>query len=167
MAGIVLPVESRKRSVFVFKTQNPPRGFTTLVDPTFAKHGLYARAYHGDFFAMTAPAPKDDLHTRDSSIDFALFDEFVRPALANRVVGFEDIELVDSWAGHYEVSTFDQNAFVGRHAKVRLELSSHVRASRSNLQTVRRYATLYLRPDSQVMESCMPRPPDAVLLSSL
>jgi FAD-dependent oxidoreductase domain-containing protein 1 len=118
LAGLDLPIESRKRSAFVFRAQHPPRGFTNLIDPTFSHHGVYARPYGSDFLAMTAPDPSQDPDTDDATVDQHLFTDVIRPALARRVRGFEDVELVDSWAGHYEMNCFDQNAILGPHPEV-------------------------------------------------
>ena len=118
MASVPLPIEARKRSAFVFRCAKPPAGFTNLVDPTFAHRGIYARPYHGDFLAVTSPAPEVDHHTDDMAADLTLFHDIIRPGLARRVVGFEDIQLVDAWAGHYEINTFDQNGVIGRHPDI-------------------------------------------------
>jgi glycine/D-amino acid oxidase-like deaminating enzyme len=68
--------------------------------------------------AVTAPPPERDAATPDLEPDTYLFDEVIRAALARRVSGFEDTELVRAWAGHYEMNTFDQNAIVGPHTDV-------------------------------------------------
>ena len=119
MVAIPLPIEARKRSAFVFRTATPPAHFTNLVDPTFAGRGIYARPFRGDFLAVTSPAPAVDHHTSDLSADLTLFHDIVRPGLAKRVEGFERIELVEAWAGHYEMNTFDQNGVIGPHPDVR------------------------------------------------
>lgn len=118
MASVPLPIEARKRSAFVCRCANPPAGFTNLVDPTFANRGIYARPYHADFLAVTSPAPAVDHHTDDMAADLRLFHDIIRPGLARRVVGFEDIQLVDAWAGHDEIDTFDQNGVIGRHPEI-------------------------------------------------
>lgn len=117
LAGITIPVEPRKRTVCVF---NAPRidGFPNLVDPTVAGRGLYVRPYGDLYMAVTAPPPERDPATRDLEPDVYLFDEVIRDALARRVRGFENAELVRAWAGHYEMNTFDQNAIVGAHPDV-------------------------------------------------
>lgn len=119
LAGVDVPVESRKRSVYVFRAQQPPADFACLIDPTFASRGVFARPYgkpdEGLFMAVTSPAPNDDPHTHDFQVDDVLFEEVIQPALARRVRGFERIERVHAWAGHYEMNTFDQNAVVGAH----------------------------------------------------
>jgi glycine/D-amino acid oxidase-like deaminating enzyme len=68
MAGVMIPVESRKRTAFVF------------------------------------------------SVDLRLFDKVIRPTLSCRVQGFERMTLQRSWAGHYGISTLEQNAFIGAPA---------------------------------------------------
>lgn len=117
-AGVTLPIESRRRTAFVFRAGRPPEGFLNLVDPTYGSRGVYARPYRGNFMAVTSPEPANDPHTRDLTPDLELFDEIVRPALARRVRGFEDLELIDAWAGHYEINTFDQNAILGAHPDI-------------------------------------------------
>jgi FAD-dependent oxidoreductase domain-containing protein 1 len=118
LANVSIPIEARKRSAFVFRTDHSPNGFMNFVDPTFASRGIYARPYRGQFMAVTSPAVEDDPDTDNLEVDLGLFEEIIRPALARRVHGFERIELVDAWAGHYEINTFDQNAIIGRHPQL-------------------------------------------------
>jgi FAD-dependent oxidoreductase domain-containing protein 1 len=116
LAGIEVPVEARKRTAFVFRAAEPPHGFTNLVDPTFGGRGIYARPYGDHFMAVTAP--DDDPDTDSLEPDLALFDARIRPGLGRRVRGFERMELVDAWAGHYELNAFDQNAIIGPHPEI-------------------------------------------------
>lgn len=117
LAGATIPVEPRKRTVCVFRAPAVD-GFPNLVDPTVAGRGLYVRPYGDLYMAVTAPPPERDPATGDLEPDTYLFDEVIRDALARRVHGFEDAELVRAWAGHYEMNTFDQNAIVGPHPDV-------------------------------------------------
>ncbi|HEX2057423.1 MAG TPA: FAD-binding oxidoreductase [Actinomycetota bacterium] len=118
LAGATVPVEPRKRTVCLFRTRARIEGFPNLVDPTVAGRGLYVRPYDDLYMAVTAPPPERDPATFDLEPDTYLFDEVLRDALARRVRGFEDAELVRAWAGHYEMNTFDQNAIVGPHPDV-------------------------------------------------
>lgn len=113
-AGVRIPVEPRKRTVCVFRAGRID-GFPNLVDPTVAGRGLYVRPHDDAYMAVISPPPERDPATFDLEPDTYLFDVFIRDALARRVRGFEDAELVRAWAGHYEMNTFDQNAIVGGH----------------------------------------------------
>ena len=118
LVGERVPVEPRKRTVFLFKPRTPVGDLPNLVDPTVEGRGLYVRPYEDVFLAVTAPPPQRDPATNDLEPDDYLFDEIVRPALARRVHGFEEVEVVRAWAGHYEMNTFDQNAIIGQHSDV-------------------------------------------------
>ncbi len=50
--------------------------------------------------------------------DRAPFESFVWPALAHRVPAFDQLRLLDTWAGHYEVNTLDHNAIIGPHPAI-------------------------------------------------
>jgi FAD-dependent oxidoreductase domain-containing protein 1 len=117
-SGLDLPVESRKRCAFVFEADGGPADYPCLVDPTVAQRSIFSRPLDGRFLAVTSPDPSRDPSTDDLEVDRDLFEEVIRPGLAGRVKGFQQVELVDAWAGHYEVNTFDQNAVIGRHPAV-------------------------------------------------
>lgn len=112
-SGFELPVESRKRCAFVFEPGEVPEAYPCLVDPTIANRSVFSRPLGNAFLAVTSPDPDSDPDTDDLSVDHALFDDLIRPGLARRVRSFERMELIDAWAGHYEVNTFDQNAVIG------------------------------------------------------
>ena len=117
MAGIELPVESRKRCVFVFDCRQADvlQQCPLIVDVS----GVYCRP-EGQYFVCGVSPPEDqDPPTRDFSIDYHLFDDVVWPALAHRVPVFEAIKQVNAWSGHYAYNTLDQNAIVGRHPVVK------------------------------------------------
>lgn len=118
MVGEVAPVEGRKRTVFLFRPKTPVEDVPNVVDPTVAGRGMYLRPYEDVFMAVTAPSPEKDPATTDLEPDDYLFDEVLRPALAARVQGFEDVDVVRTWAGHYELNSFDQNAIIGPHSDV-------------------------------------------------
>ena len=118
LAGIDIPIESRKRSAFVFAPRERPFEMTNIIDPTFGARGVYARPYQEHVLAVTSPAPEDDPDTDNLEPDLHLFDEVIVPALSRRVRGFEQMQLVHAWAGHYEMNTFDQNAILGPHPRI-------------------------------------------------
>lgn len=122
MAGLDIPVEPRKRSVFVFDCAQSPEGtarvnegrLPLMIDPS----GLYVRP-EGRFFLCGMPPSEDPAADWD---DFephhALFEEAVWPVLAERAQAFEAIKLVNFWAGHYAYNTLDHNMVVGPHPEV-------------------------------------------------
>jgi FAD-dependent oxidoreductase domain-containing protein 1 len=117
-SGLSLPVEPRKRCAFVFEADGGPDNYPCLVDPTVAGRSIFSRPLDGRFLAVTSPDPAVDPATDDLGVDRYLFEDVIRPGLRKRVAGFAQVQLVDAWAGHYEVNTFDQNAVIGRHPQV-------------------------------------------------
>ena len=113
-AGIALPVEPRRRSVFVFDVREPP-GLTPLtIDPS----GTWFRPEGRFYIGGTTPAEGNDPPTAPLEVQHQEWDDMVWPALANRVPAFEAAKVVNSWAGYYEYNTFDQNGIVGRHPAI-------------------------------------------------
>lgn len=113
LAGIALPVEPRKRSVFVFEARENFDDMPLLVDPT----GIYVRPEGSVYIcggaedeAGEAAAAPDDFEP-----DWPLFEETIWPVLAMRIPAFEALKLRRAWAGHYDYNTLDQNAIVGPH----------------------------------------------------
>ena len=110
-AGIALPVEPRRRSVFVVDVREPP-GLTPLtIDPS----GVWFRPEGRFYLAGTTPADGNDPAGAPLEVQHAEWDDMVWPALAARVPAFEAAKVVNAWAGYYEYNTFDQNGIVGRH----------------------------------------------------
>jgi glycine/D-amino acid oxidase-like deaminating enzyme len=117
MAGLSLPVEPRKRSVFVFEAKDRFDGMPLLVDPT----GIYVRP-EGSVYVTGGAEP----HATDTAADpndfepdWPLFEDVIWPVLAGRIPAFEAIRPGRAWAGHYDYNTLDQNAVIGPHPAVR------------------------------------------------
>ena len=114
MAGIILPVEPRRRSVFVFDVREPLGPTPLTIDPT----GVWFRPEGRFYIGGTTPAEGNDPAGAPLEVQHQEWDEMVWPALAARVPAFEAAKVVNSWAGYYEYNTFDQNGIVGRHPKI-------------------------------------------------
>ncbi|MHA6645784.1 NAD(P)/FAD-dependent oxidoreductase [Mesorhizobium sp. A623] len=116
MAELALPVEPRKRTVFVFEAREKYADMPLLVDPS----GVYVRpegsvyltggAEHGENEAAADPA--------DFEPEWGLFEETIWPVLATRIPAFEAIKMTRAWAGHYDYNALDQNAVIGPHPEV-------------------------------------------------
>lgn len=113
-AGIELPVESRKRCVFHFRSPARLGGCPLVIDPT----GLYFRPEGEGFLCGIAPPEAEDPESFDFDVPLAWWEERLWPALARRVPGFEAARLVSAWAGHYDVNTLDANVILGPHPSV-------------------------------------------------
>jgi FAD-dependent oxidoreductase domain-containing protein 1 len=114
-AGISLPVEPRKRCVFVVACRADLSGMPLIVDVT----GVWVRPEGNVFICgVSPPQDADPPAAADFAVDHTLFDDIVWPALARRVPAMEALKLVRAWAGHYDFNTFDQNAILGAHPEV-------------------------------------------------
>jgi glycine/D-amino acid oxidase-like deaminating enzyme len=114
MAGVELPVEARRRCVFVFDAQEPPIGCPLVIDTS----GVWFRPEGEAFICGRAPPAEEDLADLPLEVDRRQFEEVLWPALAARVPAFDAIRVANAWAGYYEVNTFDHNAILGPHPEV-------------------------------------------------
>jgi len=111
MAGVVLPVEARRRSVFVFEARKPPPDCPLVIDTS----GVWFRPDGGTFIGAVSPPADEDAADLPLEVVPALWETAVWPALAARVPAFDEVRQTGAWAGYYEMSTFDHNAILGRH----------------------------------------------------
>ena len=114
MAKIKLPVESRKRCVFVFNCRDEIKNCPMVVDNS----GVYFRPEGEHFICGVSPDEDHDPQSFDYDVDYNLFDETIWPILAHRVPAFESIKQINAWAGHYAYNLLDQNAILGTHPQM-------------------------------------------------
>jgi len=113
-AGISLPVQARKRSIFFFTSSARLAHCPMVIDPT----GAYFRPEGEGYLCGIAPSPEQDPECHDFEVQHSLFEEVLWPILAARVPGFEALRLQRSWAGHYDMNLLDHNAILGAHPDV-------------------------------------------------
>lgn len=156
MAGLALPVESRKRCVFVFDCRQAEaiQHCPLVVDVS----GVYFRPEGQYFLCGVSPPEHRDPPTQDFAVDHPLFDDIIWPALAHRAPLFEAIKRINAWSGHYAYNTLDQNAIVGRHPLIKnflfangfsghgLQQSPAVGRGIAELIVHGKYQTIDLRP---------------------
>lgn len=110
-SGIPLPVEPRRRSVFVFDVREAPGVTPLTIDPS----GTWFRPEGRFYIGGTTPVAGNDPAGAPLEVQHQEWDDIVWPTLAARVPAFEAAKVVNAWAGYYEYNTFDQNGIVGRH----------------------------------------------------
>ena len=117
LAGIALPVERRKRYVYVIDCRDTPPGLRSApltIDPS----GVYVRPEGAQFICGLSPAAHEEPAVGGDDIDHAWFDERIWPVLAARVPALEAIKLVNAWSGDYDYNALDQNAVIGAHPQI-------------------------------------------------
>lgn len=116
MLAFPLPVEPRKRYVYVFNSQSPDApGLNTplTVDPSnvyFRRDGLT-----GNYLGGKSPSANQEPLCDTLDVDYEYFDTDIWPVLAKRVPSFENLKVTNAWAGYYETNTFDENGIIGSH----------------------------------------------------
>jgi len=114
LAGVELPVEARRRMVFVFDARWQPPDFPLVIDTS----GVWVRPEGEGFICGHAPPESEDLPDLPLEVDRRQFEHVIWPALAERVPRFEAIKVTNAWAGYYEMNTFDHNAILGPHPEI-------------------------------------------------
>ena len=114
MAGLTLPVEPRKRTVFVIDAPNARHPDA----PLLVDKGFYLRPEGNHWITATVPSEDGPCDINDFEPDLNLFDEVIWEQLYARAPGFDAVKVIRHWVGHYAYNTLDQNAILGPHPAV-------------------------------------------------
>jgi FAD-dependent oxidoreductase domain-containing protein 1 len=111
-AGIDLPVRPRKRMVFVVACRTPLPGCPMVIDPS----GICMRPEGAYYICCRSPGENEpDPDEPPLEVEESMFTDLMWPILAARIPALEELKLVSSWAGYYEMNLFDHNGVVGPH----------------------------------------------------
>jgi FAD-dependent oxidoreductase domain-containing protein 1 len=114
MAGVDLPVRARARSVFVLASPAVLPGCPLVIDPS----GFWVRTEGRHFITGAPPRANEDRDDLPLDPDHSLFEDVIWPALAARIPAFEELRVINAWAGYYEMNTIDRNGIVGPHPEI-------------------------------------------------
>jgi FAD-dependent oxidoreductase domain-containing protein 1 len=115
LAGIALPVEPRKRTVFMIRAPLDGTGMPLVFDPS----GMWLRPEGEGFICGISPTDHPDPDaTGDFNPDMDLLEDLVWPLLAHRIPALEQIRLQRAWAGHYDMCLLDHNAIIGPYPDI-------------------------------------------------
>ncbi|WP_457645984.1 NAD(P)/FAD-dependent oxidoreductase [Profundibacter sp.] len=112
MLGETLPIEPRKRTVFMIDAPNAVHPDAPLM---VCHSGFYLRPEHNQWICAIVPDDDKGADWDDFEPDLHLFEETLWPKLYARSPGFDAVKVISAWAGHYAYNTLDQNAVIGQH----------------------------------------------------
>lgn len=119
LAGIDIPVQAKRRSVFAF-TSRPLPGCPLLIDTTGVwmrpdgEPGPDGQSFIGGWSPRAAEDPDWlDAEPGSQDVDWHLFEDVVWPALAARIPALEELRPGRAWTGPYDMNLLDHNAIVG------------------------------------------------------
>lgn len=114
MVGLDLPVEPRKRTVFVIDVPNARHPDA----PLLVDAGFYMRPEHQHWITATVPQDDGPCDATDFEPDLHLFEDVIWEQIYHRAPGFDAVKVIRHWVGHYAYNTLDQNAILGPHPAV-------------------------------------------------
>jgi glycine/D-amino acid oxidase-like deaminating enzyme len=115
LAGIPLPIEPRKRTVFMIRAPLDGANMPLVFDTS----GMWIRPEGDGFICGISPsADSDHDATGDFDPDLHLLDDPLWPLLAHRIPALEQLRLQSAWAGHYDMCLLDHNAVIGAFPEI-------------------------------------------------
>lgn len=115
MAGLPLPVEPRRRSVFIVSCRRDVRHFPMTVHPS---DGVWFRPEGPNLLCGVAPKVGDAATNDQETIDHEQFEATIWPTMASLVPAFEALKVAGTYAGLYDFNSLDENAILGPPAEL-------------------------------------------------
>ena len=110
LAGIPLPIEPRKRTVFMIRAPLDGSNMPLVFDTS----GMWIRPEGDGFICGISPSADTDHDPNgDFDPDLDLLEDPLWPLLAHRIPALEQLRLQRAWAGHYDMCLLDHNAVIG------------------------------------------------------
>ena len=114
-AGVAVPVEPRRRTLFLADCRTPLPGCPFTIDAS----RVWFRPEGAHYICAVAPAEEDDAPREDYEVDYETFETVIWPTLARRIPAFEQLKLIRGWSCHYDHNRLDHNAILGPHPQVK------------------------------------------------
>jgi glycine/D-amino acid oxidase-like deaminating enzyme len=108
--NVDLPIAPTKRQVTVIETNVKSEKLMPLL---FLPSGLYIIHEGAGMFEIGKSFPTDYVGLDDFNWERKTFEELIWPELVEYIPEFDRLKIARGWAGLYEVSTLDGNAFLG------------------------------------------------------
>jgi FAD-dependent oxidoreductase domain-containing protein 1 len=114
---VSLPVEARKRYVYLFYSENGPILNLPFVHDSsgvyFRRHDLLSNYY---ICGLNPTCEQDEPTNLDLNlIDLNYFENKIKPILIERVPAFKNLKIINAWSGLYDLNTLDGNLIIGKH----------------------------------------------------
>jgi FAD-dependent oxidoreductase domain-containing protein 1 len=113
--GVEIPVLPVMRTVYVVSTTVPTAGLPSVFLPS----GLYAIPEGETTWLMGWSQPTDPVGFEFRPAGHDRFVDLMWPELVSYLPAFDSLRVERSWAGLYDVNTFDGNAIIGEWPDVR------------------------------------------------
>ncbi len=110
--GEEIPVEPRKRTVFIIDAPNADGTEAPLL---VCHSGFYLRPEGKHWLCGAVPVGDGPADPADFAPDLDLFERHIWPRLYRRAPCFDSVKVLSAWAGHYDYNRLDQNALIGVH----------------------------------------------------
>jgi FAD-dependent oxidoreductase domain-containing protein 1 len=107
MVGMKVPIAPMRRQQFFFRAQDPIEPI-----PVMREMSGFALRPERDGY-LVAVTRFDEPRGFNWTLEHALFEEMLWPALVERSARFEAIRLVNGWVGHYDMNELDGNPIIG------------------------------------------------------